>query len=664
MGNISDIFGAPFAPTQNKYVEPPEVQLKDCMTGAGLMAPKVINFDGRLHRFSTNGKKGDTAGWYIAHLGLVPAAAFGDWREGLTHSWRADLGRDLTIAEQLAHSQRLEEIRRVRDAELTERREVAADNAKAIWNQAGPASDNHEYLIRKHIKAHTLRVSGDGRLIAPIYLDGEISSIQYIAGDGAKLFMKGGAVAGGYTTFGQIIGASEIYIAEGVATAITIHEATNKPVVCTFSANNMTAAAQTIRKLYGINTAITIVADNDESGTGQREGQKAADAIAARLVISPQGDANDYALAGGDLVALLATSQEPVRYILHKATDLIREPKPIHWLIKGIMPQCSLGMIHGPSGGGKSFIAIDMMLAIATGQDNWCGHKITKGPVLYLAGEGHQGITQRLKAWFIHNGIDDADMWVSERGTDLNTAEGYREVVEAIRAMPVIPCTIGIDTLHRFLAGDENSAQDAKTMIDACAALSREFNCTVILVHHTGVSEEAQHRARGSSAWKGALDFEMSVVPAKDGEPMQIIQRKQKDAELANPVHMMLQRIELGWIDDDGEIITSAVPMQTDAPVKVAKESKAQGKYRKMFEEAYLEYGDVKDGVPYLTSNGWNQFTKDQDWASEATRRSTLSKAKTTLLEEEYLFEMEDGFGVSEGQNAASLIILKRNRCS
>jgi hypothetical protein len=88
-------------------------------------------------------------------------------------------------------------------------------------------------------------------------------------------------------------------------------------------------------------------------------------------------------------------------------------------------------------------------------------------------------------------------------------------VVEAIRALPVPPSIIGIDTLHRFLAGDENSAQDAKTMLDACAALMREFNCSIVLVHHTGVSDEAQHRARGSSAWKGALEIEISVVPAK-----------------------------------------------------------------------------------------------------------------------------------------------------
>ncbi len=71
-------------------------------------------------------------------------------------------------------------------------------------------------------------------------------------------------------------------------------------------------------------------------------------------------------------------------------------------------------------------------------------------------------------------------------------------------------------------------------MLDACGALISEFGCSVILVHHTGVNSETQHRARGSSAWRGALDIEVSIVPtSENGDPMEIIQRKSKDAELA-----------------------------------------------------------------------------------------------------------------------------------
>ena len=109
-------------------------------------------------------------------------------------------------------------------------------------------------------------------------------------------------------------------------------------------------------------------------------------------------------------------------------------------------------------------------------------------------------------------------------------------------------------------------------MLDACAMLMAEFNCTIILVHHTGVSEETQHRARGSSAWRGALDIEISIVPAKGEAPMEIIQRKSKDAELAPTLYATLEKVIIpGWFDEDGEPVTSAVLVQAGEPTKAIR---------------------------------------------------------------------------------------------
>ena len=54
-------------------------QFKQAMQGAGLPPPEVIHSDGAIHRFSTNGKHGDKAGWYSFHADGIPAGAFGDW---------------------------------------------------------------------------------------------------------------------------------------------------------------------------------------------------------------------------------------------------------------------------------------------------------------------------------------------------------------------------------------------------------------------------------------------------------------------------------------------------------------------------------------------------------------------------------------------------------
>jgi hypothetical protein len=115
----------------------------------------------------------------------------------------------------------------------------------------------------------------------------------------------------------------------------------------------------------------------------------------------------------------------------------------------------------------------------------------------------------------------------------------------------------------------------------------------VILVHHTGVSDEAQHRARGSSAWRGALDIEISIVPSKDDKPMEIVQRKSKDAEIAETVYANLQTVKIaGWIDEDGQVVTSAVLMQTDAPATpTTKKENKLDTHRKMFENAWWAAG-------------------------------------------------------------------------
>ncbi len=55
-------------------------QFRDAIRFAGLEPPDVIEAEGKLRRFATNGKRGDDAGWYILHADGIPAGSFGDWR--------------------------------------------------------------------------------------------------------------------------------------------------------------------------------------------------------------------------------------------------------------------------------------------------------------------------------------------------------------------------------------------------------------------------------------------------------------------------------------------------------------------------------------------------------------------------------------------------------
>jgi putative DNA primase/helicase len=342
-----------------------------------------------------------------------------------------------------------------------------------------------------------------------------------------------------------------------------------------------------------------IVADNDASGVGRNKADEASAKHGGRIVMPPtEGDANDYQQSGGDLAGLLFPAADDW---LIPADEFSEQPDPIRWQIKRWLQSQALIMVHGPSGGGKTFLVLDMVMAVASkgGVKEWFGNKVRSGTVVYLAGEGHHGLRGRVAAWKQHKGVPALDMWLSRHGLDLNTPQGYQKTADALRALPNSPEIIVVDTLHRFLDGDENSAQDTKSMLDACSSLIGEFECSVILVHHTGVSSEAQHRARGSSAWRGALDIEISVVP---GDTIEIIQRKSKDAEEAEPVFAELQSVPIkGWIDEDDDQVTSAVLVAGQEPVKAKKDSPL-AKHQKMFENAWWSAGaEDQDGAPYLT---------------------------------------------------------------
>ena len=606
MTNLSSILGDNWSPPAHKVYQAPEVQFIDAIIEAGLHAPRDIILDGKIHRFASDDDRRKKPGWYIAYESPIPVLVFGCWKAGFTSQKRAETGVKYTPADEMKLLSQIAEAKKLRDAELERKHELAVETVELIWPTCTPASPDHPYLKRKGISTHGARVTGDGRLVVPLFSeDGELSSLQYIDGDGNKLYHTGGVTGSRFWLIGEL--KQTLYIAEGFATAATIHEATNDAVCVAYSANNLSNVTGIMRAKYGATQNIVIVADNDMSGVGLNEATKASAKHGARVVMPPMiGDANDYAQAGNDLLMLL---NPPSDDWLISADDFSAKPEPVTWLIKRWVQAMALIMVHGPSGGGKTFVVLDWVLHMAAGLPTWAENKVKPSAVVYLAGEGHQGLRGRVAAWKHKHQTKTLNMWLSKSGCDLNTPEGYQKVSDQIRALPVTPAMIVVDTLHRFLLGDENSAQDAKGMLDACAALMREFNCSVLLVHHTGVSEEAQHRARGSSAWRGALDIEISIIPSKDGQPLEIVQRKQKDGELSEPLYARIAPIVIpGWFDEDGEPVKSATLELVDAPVKQKASDKTLAKHCKLFEDAWLDDGEEINGLPYISKSALRDY--------------------------------------------------------
>lgn len=647
MANISHLIASHIP-----RIDPPEVQLRNAMISAGQTPPPTIFLDGILHRYDDQKEHGDAL-WYVAFDDDIPGGAFGNWRAGEQTNWRGDIGRELTMVESMALRARHDESRAKAETERQIRQGLAADNCAEIWAGLTAATD-HPYLIEKGIRPHMARVNGRGELVIPMYIDGAISSLQTIGSDRRKLFHPGGKVKGASLHFGAT--GPRVYLAEGFATAATIYEETGTWTVAAFSAQNLVEVAGQLRQDAALE--LIIVADNDASGTGQNYANQAAAKYGATVIMPPNEgqDANDYRKAGGDLLFLIDPPKQESWLV--NGDEFTQSPAPIKWIVKKWLQSDSLMMIHGPSGSGKTFIVLDWCLRLAAGMEDWHGHKVRPCPVVYLAGEGHHGVKGRMAAWRHHHapGASLKAIHVSRSGCDLNTPAGLQKVLTQIRELPEPPGLVVVDTLHRFLAGDENSAEDAKTMLDACAVVQSTFGCSVLLVHHTGVSEESQHRARGSSAWRGALDIEISVQPGKGA--IAVTQRKSKDAELAQDIFVELQAVVIpGWIDEDGEPVTSAVIIEGQKP---AKEEKPDAAW-KSFSDAWYESG--REPGPYLSRSAWEHHMVTTMGLSQSTARqhvkpSAEGKFASRLVMAGKIKTHENGFLVIDPALSSAMTLM------
>ena len=638
----------------------PERQAQEAMLSALGGAPDKIAFDGQIHRFKIEGDKGtQKAGWYIFYGDRIPAGAFGNWRTDFSQKWHANAGHELTEAERASIEESCRRAQAIRDAERKERNRRAAETCQKIWEGAPVAPENHPYLQAKKIKPHGLRVTGDGRLIMPIYTGADITSLQYIGADGKKEFHGGGAVAGGYF---RILGDTATrYIVEGFATGASVHEATGAEVWVALNAGNLSKVGEWLREHMPEDTFV-FVGDNDESGTGQAKAKTAAEAIGARVVIPPNiGDANDYAASGKDLKALLLGKEAcPMRYWW----ELCESPNPIRWLIEGWIPRESQVMLLGTSGVGKSFVALDMALSIACPQvAGWHGCNIRHAPVVYLAGEGEPGVAKRLCAWKLEHPEVPAktgDLIIRPLAIILDN-EGDTEISALIREindMRVAPAMIVIDPTIRFMAGDENKAQDVMKLLQACSKLYQVFSCTVMLVHHTGLLDSAQKRARGSSAWRAAQDSEMVVGDmSEEGEGLiSLTQTKSKDSVCQAPITFERVSVNLpGWVNEFGRQETSCVLRQVDRSNILSKDdepklTKNQSFAWQTFYKACHTAG-IQNGQKQfigVTRDAWRDvFLEMSDASNLSAKKMAFKRAVETLLKKDLICEENGVFKLS-----------------
>jgi len=245
---------------------------------AGLVLGEIIA-DGQLHRCATVAKPRSVNAAYIAHLDEPPSLWWLDWATGQGGTWTAKEECTLSPAERQALQARIEANRRARQEEEAKRQTEAADKARRILADATECAA-HPYLERKGVKpCPGLKLGTDGRLVVPVLgEDGKPVSLQFIAEDGGKLFLTGGRIKGGYFAIKGVAG--PLYIAEGLATGLSIREATGQTVLCAFNAGNLEHVAAHARQKYP-DRELVLCADDDHGTDGNPGVSKATEAALA-----------------------------------------------------------------------------------------------------------------------------------------------------------------------------------------------------------------------------------------------------------------------------------------------------------------------------------------------------------------------------------------------
>lgn len=677
MADLSKVLGGPWAPAPEKRVAPPEAQLIDAIRAAGLEPPDHIEMDGKIHRFKsgTKGTPGiDKPGWYLIFGDGIPAGRFGCWRMGMEQTWRADVGRKLSEFEEMAHARRINESKVLREAAQERQHQVASETVEKIWLSGSAAHPDHPYLKRKGIQTHGVRITGDGRLMVPLYdQNGTLSTLQYIDEEGGKLYHPGGKSGGKFWMIGSMDEVGPLYVAEGFATAATIYENTNRPCIVAYSASSLVPVTASLREMYGATQDIVIVADHDKHGVGQRYADQASAKYGARVVIPPiEGmDANDYAQAGHNLSALLV--QQTGTAVVDKlkvvfGDQLGGDYEAPDELVEGLMTIGSAVVVYGDSNSGKTFWALSVATAIATGADCY-GRKTDPGLVVYLASEAPASIRSRMQAIKKHYNCNLENLVMVPVPMNFYSGDqDAHDVIELVRAVEQIkgrPVRLIIgDTLARMSAGaNENSGEDMGPVMARFDQVATATKAALMIIHHNG--KDAAKGARGWSGIRAHIDTEIEVVE-KDGIRSVTVTKQRELPSKGDTIYFKLEVVQMGTTKFGSPATTCvAVPDVEANTNKPHKKPTKHDENMRTIERAWWASGaEDREGLPYVSRSALRDLLI-KDGMSERTAKNKTEASRPDgivgpMLNAGSLEPTEHGW-VFTNEAQASAMLMQRN---
>ena len=536
-------------------------QVLDLMRQNGITSYEKldIQLDGKVHRFRTaDDKPSEKSGGYFIDMTEWPFGFVQDWRVTQQHidfSFKRERldeeGKkffdDKKYNEAIQGSlKRQKELKAKQEAEKEKSLTIAIDK----YNQLPNASNDFPYLVKKGVKMPEYdgeNYSGikydtsDNNICIPLKdINGNIRCLQWIDKDGNKKFNYNTSPYGAF--YDIDLGTLKydekkehsILITEGIATALTIYEATEHyyPVIAAMNCGNLYPVAQAVKEKYK-GWHIFIMADNDhlreDGNIGLIKANEANEKLKLNGVIFPfftrkelGTDWNDFCALHGknttkekilreiELCLMPKEKREVMQRVktINAQSLLHKEIPPLKWAVKDFIPSGLALMAGGPKVG-KSILSLNIALAVATGSYVFGKIQVEKGSVLYLALEDTE---RRLQERMTKLGMKTENL----SKLDLTTIvprqhEGGIKFIrwwleEHANARLVI-----IDTLEKFRKPSDGRtstySQDYQTMVEM-KSLADEFDVAFLIIHHL--------RKAGATDWLDELSGTQGIAGAAD----------------------------------------------------------------------------------------------------------------------------------------------------
>jgi hypothetical protein len=261
------------------------------------------------------------------------------------------------------------------------------------------------------------------------------------------------------------------------------------------------------------------------------------------------------------------------------------DPRPISsWLVKGLLPAVSFGLLSGQWGTGKTFLVFELSACLMTGQP-FIGRRIKRQcGVMYLAAEGVSEVRKRLEAVVANKcgGLERAPFrWYEASPTLLgpNAVEKLTAMAQqadaSLQAEFELPLgLIVVDTIAASagyaMQGAESDSAIGAALMRVLQQVAMNCSCMVLGVDHFGKNIESG--TRGTSSKEAASELVLACLGEKETSGRvtntRLAIRKNRGGPQGQEYPFKLREIEIG-VDEDGDpISTMVIDWETGPAVK------------------------------------------------------------------------------------------------